>query len=278
MPEFAVWAPRPEPVRLDVDGAAHPMTRGRDGWWRATVDAAPTLATDSSSTTTRRCCPIRAPRASPTACTRRSQLWEPASQAWTDDGWRGRSVRGRGDLRAAHRHVHAGGHLRLGDREAGPPGRSRRRLRRGDAGQRVLRHARLGLRRRAVVRRARTLRRTRRPGPSRRRLPSPWPGRADRRGVQPSRPVGQLPAPVRAVPVVGEQPVGRRHQHRRRRLRRGAPLHHRLRAALDARLPRRRAAPGRRARAGRHHRDPPFSKSCPPKPKRSPSNWAGRCR
>ena len=32
-------------------------------------------------------------------------------------------------------------------------------------------------------------------------------------------------------------------------LRRGTPLHHRLRAALDARLPRRRAAAGRRARA-----------------------------
>ncbi|MDT5172445.1 MAG: maltooligosyltrehalose trehalohydrolase, partial [Mycobacterium sp.] len=41
MPEFAVWAPKPETVRLDVDGAVYPMTRGRDGWWRATVDASP---------------------------------------------------------------------------------------------------------------------------------------------------------------------------------------------------------------------------------------------
>ena len=41
MHEFAVWAPKPDTVRLDVDGTAHPMTRGRDGWWRATVDAAP---------------------------------------------------------------------------------------------------------------------------------------------------------------------------------------------------------------------------------------------
>ena len=48
--------------------------------------------------------------------------------------------------------------------------------------------------------------------------------------------------------------MGRRRQHRRRRLRRGAPLHHRMRVALDARLPRRRPAAGRRARAGRHHR------------------------
>ena len=41
MHEFAVWAPKPDTVRLDVDGTAHPMTRGRDGWWRATVEAAP---------------------------------------------------------------------------------------------------------------------------------------------------------------------------------------------------------------------------------------------
>ncbi len=41
MPEFAVWAPRPETVRLEVDGVVSPMTRGDDGWWRATVDAAP---------------------------------------------------------------------------------------------------------------------------------------------------------------------------------------------------------------------------------------------
>ena len=33
--EFAVWAPRPERVRLDVDGTLHPMTRSDDGWWRA---------------------------------------------------------------------------------------------------------------------------------------------------------------------------------------------------------------------------------------------------
>ena len=39
--EFAVWAPRPERVRLDVDGTLHAMTRSDDGWWRAVVDARP---------------------------------------------------------------------------------------------------------------------------------------------------------------------------------------------------------------------------------------------
>ena len=45
-------------------------------------------------------------------------------------------------------------------------------------------------------------------------------------------------------------------------------LHHRLRAALDARLPRRRAAPGRRARPGRQHRRSTSSRSWPPRPTR----------
>ncbi len=41
MPEFAVWAPLPKQVRLDVDGQLHDMTVDDDGWWRADVDAGP---------------------------------------------------------------------------------------------------------------------------------------------------------------------------------------------------------------------------------------------
>ncbi|OOK66768.1 carbohydrate-binding module 48 family protein [Mycobacterium kansasii] len=41
MTEFRVWAPKPELVRLDVDGRVHPMTRSDDGWWHAVVDTAP---------------------------------------------------------------------------------------------------------------------------------------------------------------------------------------------------------------------------------------------
>src|SRR4029453_9999856 len=39
--EFAVWAPLPERVRLQVDGAVHDMTREDGGWWRAEVEASP---------------------------------------------------------------------------------------------------------------------------------------------------------------------------------------------------------------------------------------------
>ena len=65
-----------------------------DGWWRATVDAPagarygylldddPTLLPDP-----------RSPR-QPDGVHERSQLWEPAPQAWTEDGWAGRSAQG----------------------------------------------------------------------------------------------------------------------------------------------------------------------------------------
>ncbi|OBH22590.1 malto-oligosyltrehalose trehalohydrolase [Mycobacterium sp. E1715] len=94
MTEFRVWAPKPELVRLDVEGRVHPMTRSDDGWWHASVDAAadacygfvldddPTVLPDP-----------RSPR-QPDGVHARSQLWDPAGAAWTDDDWQGRSVEG----------------------------------------------------------------------------------------------------------------------------------------------------------------------------------------
>ncbi len=94
MREFAVWAPKPERVRVNVDGAEFSMTRDPGGWWRATVDAPagarygylldddPTLLPDP-----------RSPR-QPDGVHEPSQLWEPAPQAWTEDGWAGRSAQG----------------------------------------------------------------------------------------------------------------------------------------------------------------------------------------
>src|ERR1700679_2877833 len=94
MHEFAVRAPKPDTVRLDADGTAHPMTRGRDGWWRAPVEAAPDarygyLLDDDPK-------PLpdpRSPRQSDGGHDR-SQLWKPTPQDWTDADWRGRSVQG----------------------------------------------------------------------------------------------------------------------------------------------------------------------------------------
>ena len=94
MSEFAVWAPKPESVRLDVDGEVYPMTRARDGWWRATVDAAPDARYGYLLDDDPKVLPDpRSPR-QPDGVHGRSQLWEPAPQAWTDGGWTGRSVQG----------------------------------------------------------------------------------------------------------------------------------------------------------------------------------------
>lgn len=94
MPEFRVWAPKPDVVRLDVDGAVHDMTRSNDGWWHAEVAAAadarygflldddPTALPDP-----------RSPR-QPDGVHERSQLWDPSSAAWTDGDWAGRSIEG----------------------------------------------------------------------------------------------------------------------------------------------------------------------------------------
>lgn len=93
MTDFAVWAPLPKLVRLDVDGTVHDMTAD-DGWWRASVDCAadarygflldddPAVLPDP-----------RSPR-QPDGVHERSQLWDPADARWTDQQWRGRSIEG----------------------------------------------------------------------------------------------------------------------------------------------------------------------------------------
>ncbi|MGZ5390797.1 MAG: alpha-amylase family glycosyl hydrolase, partial [Mycobacterium sp.] len=95
MAEFAVWAPIPERVRVDVDGTQHEMTRTDDGWWRAEVDAGtdarygfvldddPTVLPDP-----------RSPR-QPDGVHAHSALWRPDAGAWTDDDWAGASIEGR---------------------------------------------------------------------------------------------------------------------------------------------------------------------------------------
>ena len=86
----------------------------------------------------------------------------------------------------------------------------------------------------------------------RRRLPRGGPGRRAGRRLQPPRPVGELPAAVRALPQAGSQHLGRPGQPRRRGLGRGPAVRPRQRPDVVRGLPRRRAAARRRARPGRH--------------------------
>ncbi len=92
--EFAVWAPTPALVRLDVHGAVHMMKRCDDDWWRATVDAADAarygfLLDDDPAVLP----DPRSPR-QPDGVHARSQLWDAGSAAWTDGDWSGRSAAG----------------------------------------------------------------------------------------------------------------------------------------------------------------------------------------
>jgi maltooligosyltrehalose trehalohydrolase len=94
MPEFAVWAPKPDTVRIEVDGAVSPMTRDDDGWWRATVDAAPNARYGYLLDDEPKALPDpRSPR-QPDGVHEHSQVWEPNPQGWTDGGWAGRPVQG----------------------------------------------------------------------------------------------------------------------------------------------------------------------------------------
>jgi len=98
MLEFRVWAPKPDLVRLDVDGRVHPMTRSDDGWWHAEVDidagAEPRarygFLLDDDETVLP---DPRSPR-QPDGVQERSQLWDAAEAAWTDGDWAGRPVEG----------------------------------------------------------------------------------------------------------------------------------------------------------------------------------------
>jgi len=92
--EFAVWAPRPDRVRLDLEGTLHPMERSDDGWWRARVEAAPDARYGFVLDDNPKVLPDpRSPR-QPEGVHERSQLWEPAADAWSDSEWAGRSIEG----------------------------------------------------------------------------------------------------------------------------------------------------------------------------------------
>ncbi|WP_141717810.1 malto-oligosyltrehalose trehalohydrolase [Nocardia altamirensis] len=91
---FEVWAPRPERVRVEVDGAIHPMERARGGWWRAEVTAATGarygFLLDDDSTV------LPDPRSArqPDGVHERSALHRLDPSVWTDGDWTGRPLAG----------------------------------------------------------------------------------------------------------------------------------------------------------------------------------------
>ena len=92
MTEFAVWAPLPDGVRLDLDGTEYPMRRADDGWWRADVPAGPAarygFVVDGDLLPD-----PRSPR-QPDGVHARSQRHALDPAGWTDAGWTGRQLAG----------------------------------------------------------------------------------------------------------------------------------------------------------------------------------------
>ena len=208
---FAVWVPTAEKVELVLvdpaggDRRTLAMEPDGGGFWRPVGGLAEPPADrpldygyrlDGSDVVLP---DPRARRAQPHGVHGLSRTFDPAAHSWSDQLWTGRQLAGRHRLRAARRHVHRRGDTALGHRPARPSRRPGRRLRRGDAGQRVQRQPQLGLRRGAVVRGPGGVRRPGRVPGLRRRLPPARAGRHPGRRLQPPRPERQLPAGVRAL-------------------------------------------------------------------------------
>ncbi|SFL08275.1 malto-oligosyltrehalose trehalohydrolase [Geodermatophilus ruber] len=91
---FSVWAPLPERVRLQVDGAVHDMRRDQDGWWRATVEAGPEadygFLLDDDDTPR----PDPRSRRQPAGVHGPSRRFDPGAHAWGDAAWTGRPLAG----------------------------------------------------------------------------------------------------------------------------------------------------------------------------------------
>lgn len=94
MTDFAVWAPTPAVVGLDVDGVIHPMDRSEDGWWRTAVDVAPGARYGYLLDDDPQLLPDPRSARQPDGVHARSAVWDEAGLTWTDGDWAGRSVQG----------------------------------------------------------------------------------------------------------------------------------------------------------------------------------------
>ena len=92
---YAVWAPEPDRVRLVVDDAEYPLTKGDDDWW-STDAVMPVVGArygfrigDDDAVR-----PDPRSRYQPEGVHGPSEVVDPARFAWTDESWTGRPARG----------------------------------------------------------------------------------------------------------------------------------------------------------------------------------------
>ncbi|OII38387.1 malto-oligosyltrehalose trehalohydrolase [Curtobacterium sp. MMLR14_010] len=92
---YAVWAPKPERVRLVVDGTEYPLERGSDDWWSTdavmpVVGARYGFRIDDDDAVR----PDPRSRFQPEGVHGPSEVVDPERFAWTDESWTGRPARG----------------------------------------------------------------------------------------------------------------------------------------------------------------------------------------
>lgn len=94
MTDFAVWAPNPAVVGLDIDGVTYPMTKADGGWWQTSVEAPPDARYGYLIDDDPQVLPDPRSACQPDGVHARSALWDAAGPTWTDDDWAGRKVEG----------------------------------------------------------------------------------------------------------------------------------------------------------------------------------------
>ena len=255
----------PERIALRAGGVEHALEPVGYGVYEAVIEAEPGDRLRVRRSTARRC-PTRARAGSRTGCAaRRGCSTRPRSSGATTTGSRPPSAT------LVIYELHVGTFTPEGTFEAAIPhlrgaARARRHRDRADAGRRVPRPPRLGLRRRLPDRRPVLLRRAARPAEARRRRPPRGPRGDARRRLQPRRRLRHAGAAgVRPVLHLAlRDAVGRGDQLRRRRLRRRPRVGDPERRAVGARLPPRRPAARRHPRDHRRQPGAPRRRGRPP--------------
>ena len=91
---FEVWAPQAGRVRVEVDGAMHPMVAGVGGWWRAEVAAGDGARYGFALDDDPAVLPDPRSARQPDGVHGRSAVYTPDPGLWTDSDWTGRQLSG----------------------------------------------------------------------------------------------------------------------------------------------------------------------------------------
>ncbi|MDH2442667.1 malto-oligosyltrehalose trehalohydrolase [Amnibacterium sp. CER49] len=95
---LAVWAPKPERVRVRVQGREHELVRGDDGWWSPRegelTDVAPDAEYGYLLGDDDRLLPDPRSRRQPRGVHEASQRFDPGAHEWQDAAWTGRQLAG----------------------------------------------------------------------------------------------------------------------------------------------------------------------------------------